>query len=166
LPYAGSPLHPSVLQSHDTLFSSVTTPSYQWYLNDSVITGANSSFYVLASAGNYSVEVIPDSGCTFKSQPYVFTPVFVYFPEFELEIRLSPNPCKDFVSVSANGKKTVPLEVMLTDALGKKIRSWDYPLPGNRWQETYSLSDLPAGIYIMQFKTTTSQKSFRLVKMK
>jgi len=165
LPPPGSPAHPDVFLLHDTLFCSVTSDSYQWFLNDTVIPGANSNYYIPAIAGRYSVQAIPISGCPAKSSSYAFTPVGIYFPDSEMEIHVSPNPFHHNVNISATGKKPVPFQVCLMDALGQTILSWNHSKGNPDMNEVVELSFLPAGIYLLQFRTESAQKTFRIVKM-
>jgi len=165
LPPPGSPAHPDVFLSHDTLFCSVTSDSYQWFLNDTVIPGANSNYYIPAIAGRYSVQAIPLSGCPAKSSSYAFTPVGIYFLDSEMEIHVSPNPFHHNVNISATGKKPVLFQVCLMDALGQTILSWNHSKGNPDMNEVVDLSFLPAGIYLVQFRTESAQKTFRLVKV-
>src|SRR5690606_9393988 len=59
-----APSQPIITQNGDTLFSSVTGSSYQWYDDQmNPIAGANSEYYVAPQNGDYYVEVTNSSGC-------------------------------------------------------------------------------------------------------
>jgi len=55
------------LSEGETLNVSVTTdassPTFEWYLNDNLITGATGSSYSLSVKGNYKVKISQASGC-------------------------------------------------------------------------------------------------------
>jgi hypothetical protein len=53
-----------ITRSGDTLFSNQGYVSYQWYLDSTMITGANNFYYVATQSGNYSVQVEDSNGCS------------------------------------------------------------------------------------------------------
>jgi hypothetical protein len=164
LPSPGSPSGVSVIQSGDTLFSSAMANSYQWYWNDSAIAGANSGYFIPTDTGYYSVEAIPVSGCPARSEDFYFAPLAVYFPEFEMEFNVSPNPFRNTIQLAVSAKKPVPFQLLLTDVLGKTLSTWNVETPDRTFRESYDLSTWPAGMYLMQFRVGGQQKTFRLVK--
>jgi hypothetical protein len=54
---------PTIIQSADTLYTSGTYSSYQWYDNGTPIANSNNYFYVASHNGNYSVRVTDANGC-------------------------------------------------------------------------------------------------------
>lgn len=60
------PAKPTISQAGDILTAS-TSPSYQWYLNDTPITGATAKTYTITETGFYEVEAKNTSGCSIKS---------------------------------------------------------------------------------------------------
>ncbi|MDQ6469912.1 gliding motility protein SprC [Flavobacterium sp. LHD-80] len=55
------------LDEGETITVSVTTdatsPTYEWFLNENLITGATSNSYLVAAVGNYKVKISQVSGC-------------------------------------------------------------------------------------------------------
>lgn len=58
-----SPSPPIIMQSNDTLYSSLAS-SYQWFQDSVLISGATNPFYIPTSNGTYSVEITDSLGCT------------------------------------------------------------------------------------------------------
>ena len=65
----------SLMPSSGTLEITVTTtantPTYEWYLNESLITGANSASYEATEIGNYKVVISQTVGCM-SSKEFLF----------------------------------------------------------------------------------------------
>jgi hypothetical protein len=58
----------NVIAPEETLSVTVTTnavsPTFQWYINNTVIAGATTNTYLVATRGNYKVKISQASGCT------------------------------------------------------------------------------------------------------
>lgn len=63
------------LEEGETLNVSVTTdatsPTYEWYLNNNIISGATSGSYLVAAIGTYKVRISQSSGCI-SSREFIF----------------------------------------------------------------------------------------------
>ncbi|OXA72350.1 hypothetical protein B0A67_07350 [Flavobacterium aquidurense] len=63
------------LEEGETLSVSVTTdatsPTYEWYLNNNLISGATSGSYLVAAIGTYKVRISQSSGCI-SSKEFIF----------------------------------------------------------------------------------------------
>jgi hypothetical protein len=63
------------LEEGETLNVSVTTdaisPTYEWYLNNNIISGATSGSYLVAAIGTYKVRISQSSGCV-TSKEFIF----------------------------------------------------------------------------------------------
>lgn len=101
---------------------------YQWYLNDSVIIGANNSTYGAFQAGTYKVKVITSIGCSSMTQ----NPVYV-----------SANPIPSKPLIAANGS-------ILTSTYANTYQ-WlrnSTPIPGAT-NKSYNTSYLPGNYTVL-----------------
>src|SRR6185436_18777174 len=57
---------PLITRSNDTLSVPSGYTSYQWYLDNVLISGAIDSFHVATGPGDYSVMVTDSSGCSIQ----------------------------------------------------------------------------------------------------
>ncbi len=157
---------PSIFQSlsGDTFYCSIPAASYQWYLNGTAISGANLNYIIPSDSGNYQIEISHTSGCSTRSSglPFIHTGIISFNQLVALQI--SPNPFHHSVHVFAISKKPALINIVLRDIVGKIISSWQYNSLTTTFDEEYNLSDLSAGIYLMQYKTGDAQKTFKLVK--
>jgi hypothetical protein len=46
-----------------TVTTDATSPTYEWYLNDNLIAGANTNSYLVAAVGNYKAKISQATGC-------------------------------------------------------------------------------------------------------
>ncbi|TDP04225.1 gliding motility protein SprC [Flavobacterium sp. 245] len=62
----------NIISPDETLSVTVTTnavnPTFEWYLGNTIIAGATSNTYLVATRGNYKVKVSQSSGCTVQQE--------------------------------------------------------------------------------------------------
>ena len=84
----------NMLEDGETLTATVTTdavnPEFQWYLNESLISGANANSYGVTEVGNYKVVITQTSGCI-SSTEFLFTVTEPYPDVANIPNLISPN---------------------------------------------------------------------------
>lgn len=70
---------PTITYSAGVLSTSSVAPSYQWYRNGTVISGATSSSYTLTLDGTYKLIITNSNGCPSTSADYSYFPVHPNF---------------------------------------------------------------------------------------
>ncbi|MEX1188649.1 MAG: S8 family serine peptidase, partial [Bacteroidia bacterium] len=73
--------------------------TYQWYLNNESIAGANSQNFEPAENGSYKVEITDANGCSRFSNSITFENEVSIAEIGKSGIKLYPNPAKNFVTV-------------------------------------------------------------------
>jgi PKD repeat protein len=116
-----SPAAPSITQSGNTLTSTVTGASYQWYLNGSPVSGATSQSYTAAQNGNYTVEVIDANGCGTTSASLTVTVTGVAELIALDAFIVYPNPNEGTFEVSFNVSVTGNYTLELRNVLGQLV---------------------------------------------
>ncbi|CAG5081059.1 poly(ethylene terephthalate) hydrolase family protein [Parvicella tangerina] len=127
----------SISEANGVLTSSVSGLSYQWYLDGSVISGANSISYTPSTAGDYTVEVTFADGCPTTSAPYTFTPSSSGIQENQHKLSFYPNPTKGLIQIGETLEK-----VKIYNAQGMHITTIYN-------SNQLDFSDYPAGIYLI-----------------
>jgi hypothetical protein len=116
------PATPVITLHQDTLISDAMSGN-QWYRYQEMITGATGQKYIPVSSGDYSVTVSdPVTGCSSLHSnviPYYFTGVSA--DANDQNVRIYPNPFKDFVTVSYDLAAPGSVMISLYDAVGKEI---------------------------------------------
>jgi len=153
---ANPPNPPTILLSHDTLYSSHAS-HYQWYFNGIPIPGAIDSFYVYSSVGTYSVQISNGTGCNALSGGVVITSVKESgMPE--LTFSLHPNPAGDQFFIShrllVNGK------IEIYNVLGEKI----YSMTTDANSETINCKSFPSGIYFIRLTDARGSYTEKFLK--
>lgn len=153
----------NIINEGETLLVTVTTtansPDFQWYLNESIISGANGNSFEVTEIGNYKVVVSQTSGCI-SSTEFLFN-VTEPFPDVaNIPNLISPNG--DGINDTwiipqeyANGTNT---EVMILSSQGKmELRTNNYQ---NNWPENeIKFKDInPVYYYII---TTQNKKTLK-----
>ena len=153
----------NIINEGETLLVTVTTtansPDFQWYLNESIISGANGNSFEVTEIGNYKVVVSQTSGCI-SSTEFLFN-VTEPFPDVaNIPNLISPNG--DGINDTwiipqeyVNGTNT---EVMILSSQGKmELRTNNYQ---NNWPENeIKFKDInPVYYYII---TTQNKKTLK-----
>lgn len=126
--------------------------TYQWYFDDSLITGENQQFYNVAASGFYTVEVTDATGCSAKSDPYGFTYTGIEQSISSPWVILYPNP--------SDGKVTIKLELVgqglhqirVLNALGQSFLRESVEQGLVRGELTFEIPELSPGIYIVELQ--------------
>lgn len=142
--------------SGDTL-SAFNAVAYQWYFNDSLISGATSSTYIAALHGTYSVQVTDTNGCIANSNPITVTGI----NEIDANsVQVYPNPL-------ANGNWQL---TVFNNLLGAEARIYDdnaqlvEKLIINNLR-TEITAPLAGGVYYLRINTAQGSINRKLVKL-
>ncbi len=143
--------------------SNATGWSYQWYFNSSAISGATSKDYTTISNGLYFVTVTDANGCVGSSLAYNF--IGISLPSFIGSAYVSPNPSTGEFNLTLNLNNNQRVTLKVVDMLGKTVLD----LGASSLQKganniSINLSDVPKGVYLLQFNTNGNQTIFKLIK--
>jgi hypothetical protein len=143
------PVMPSIAFDGVTLTAS-NADSYQWFVDSTLIIGANSIDYVPLVNGDYWVQVTNNFGCSNISDPFTVNINNVAQHISNTRIIISPNPVFDAVHVTLNTSEPIG-SVMVFNAAGVKIYENNTVLNKQLIIDTKSFS---SGIYIVVLKTS------------
>ncbi|MFN8165786.1 MAG: T9SS type A sorting domain-containing protein [Bacteroidia bacterium] len=129
---------------------------YQWHLDGTDISGANSQSYTCTADGYYSVYVIDLNGCVGNSDT-VFVNVNDIPENGLLNAHVYPNPVKNFMTVDP-GQSGVST-ILLFDEKGAVVFSKSIAE-----KSVLNLDALPAGNYSVRITNERNSRSFRIVK--
>jgi hypothetical protein len=145
-----NPQKPTILlKGLDSLVSDISAASYNWYLNDQFIDMADSQYYITVTSGDYTVELVNDSGCTSISDSYTYT--YVGMHELLItgdDIILSPNPAIDCLNIVTN-RSLGTYTIAIFDLNGKKIAEQK----NNTGMIRLSLPLISSGLYLVKIIT-------------
>ncbi len=136
----------SITQHGDTLVAT-NAPNYQWYVNDTIISEANTQDYLMLQGGNYYVITIIDS-CTFISPVIEVILESISENNFLQNISLFPNPATTQLTITGY----TPAYLKLCNTLGQTVAEATNTLPSREGSKgcVIDISSLPQGLYVLQ----------------
>jgi len=140
---------PVIVDNGNSLTSSETGTSYQWFLNGNPIASSNAVTIPITINGNYLVEVTYGNGCSKTSAPYTVTGVGIERYEFN-NFNVFPNPTKGLLTIK--GANLIGKTVEVFSIVGEKIAS----LTLNN-DDTINLSSLSEGVYFVRVNDITKR---------
>ncbi len=154
-------VHPSpsvsISVNGDTL-SAYGAVSYQWYLNNGIINGADDSMYIAVQSGNYTVQVTDSNGCTASSNvvPVNHTGINELS---STELNIYPNPSTgNWVIEVAENVLGAGLEVL--DNSGRLV----YAARVESLKTTIN-ADLARGIYLLKVTSGEAITTRKLIRL-
>ena len=152
----------TVTQDATTLTSNETGAGYQWVdcnNSNAPIAGETSQIFTPTITGNYAVEVTKNN-CTKTSDCTSFNVLGI--GDFQLKnIRLFPNPAKDYITLIGFENTSSELSVSLYSITGKKIFKKSLTTSNPK----LNIKSLSAGVYLLDIMTTDgTKKVFKIIK--
>jgi hypothetical protein len=148
------------------LYTDAPGTSFQWFLDGIPIGGATFGQYIPLQNGSYVVRVMTLSGCYKDSPPFVIN--FIDVNEFSNRIpniKISPNPAIDVVSVNIDNIVSGDIEIRLVDLLGQVTYKETIKTNSAILEKKIELQHVPAGVYMLNVKSKESAQSFKIVKL-
>lgn len=161
---ANAPLTPVITQNGNVLNSNISSGSFIWLLNGTVVEGANSATLTITQGGVYKV-LVSSGGCTFESPDYtaVLTSVQNLDPTF-IGLTVTPNPAREKASIRFTVDKREQVALELLDITGKRIYNEQFTaLPGSIITRELALQQLSAGTYFIKIYFDNKQFIRRLM---
>jgi len=154
-----NPAKPSITALSSSLLQSTVANSYQWYLNNAIISSATNQTLAITINGNYSVKIDSTNGCGNLSNPFAAASVGVNEVSVNTEMKIYPNPASDVLNIVQSaisnlsaGQAGQQLAVSILDALGKTVLE---PITFNN-SVTINTSSLSEGMYFVRITDANS----------
>jgi hypothetical protein len=147
---AVAPTTPVISQQADSLVSSLSS-GIQWYLNDTIITGATLNHYKPTKAGRYKVIYTDGFGCQVISNviTYTVTAIANVDPQ-EIGLIVSPNPNNGIFNVSFKVTTKADLTIDLLSSSGQRVYSSTYPNFTGSFSKQIEVERVSSEFYILQ----------------
>jgi poly(3-hydroxybutyrate) depolymerase len=150
----------SVTVNSTTLTASPSGLAYQWYLNNSAISGATLQTHVATTNGNYKVVTRNCTNCFSTSNTVSVSLVTTGLNSFSFEysLELFPSPCKNTLQMKQNSDVET---INIYNVTGNKLLSISKP------ENTLSLNtnEWPSGLYFAEFLwNNKNTKTIKFIK--
>jgi len=153
------PTVPTITQIGNTLQASGAYPSYQWYFNNVLISGANDDTLNALVSGDYTVNALDTNGCiSANSQTYTFLSVGMN-DNLNSKINIFPNPVKAILKVAIQKNMGVTI-VQIIDMNGNVVQLESMQTS----QQEFNIEHLSSGIYLIKIITDQHVANYKLIK--
>lgn len=157
-----NPEQPSINENGAILSTIDGANVYQWYLNDTIINGANNNTYTATQNGNYTV-VVTTNECTDTSTVYNFVSAGIDRINTSNFVSLFPNPANNKITISVlNAALSSISNVEIKNQLGQTVKK--VTLAANQFQTVIDITELPKGIYFVSIKNEQSVINKNFIK--
>jgi uncharacterized repeat protein (TIGR01451 family) len=134
-----------------------STYSYQWYLNDTLINGANANTITPIANGIYTVEISDSIGCSKFSLPFNFLSVDIIELN-EVKSVVFPNPFNQSTTIIFDKNLNGGYDLLVYDIVGKLVNNYTEI---NSNSITIDKSDLGTGLFLAYLiNNKTGEKIF------
>jgi hypothetical protein len=149
---------PGILISGNVLESSIEGDSYQWYLDDEILSGETSKILVANEMGDYKVEV-SKVNCKTLSDSFTFNEeVLSAIRALQSALKLYPNPVHDRIFIELSDIDSVNVTIFTLS--GRFIDSFEL----NSRQSEIDMNKFPKGTYLVQFESEEASVTKRIIK--
>lgn len=125
--------------------------SYQWYLNDVLISGATNHNYQATIPGVYTVLVTNTYGCSTMSHSFFFTSLDNL--QIANNVLLFPNPADESFTVSfQNNSSLGKVNMSLINEFGQVMQAWSIYSEEKTATEKINTMALPIGFYFLEIR--------------
>jgi len=152
------PLPKPIITQNNNLLTSSAAHSYQWYFNNSPISGATNQTYSYTQNGVYFVEIANAEGCTAKSDEITIDNVGI--KNYELRNTnyvIYPNPTTGRLTINCEDKGACPL-VKVYNVAGQVV--YTSTVSALSTETTIDISHLANGLYFLK----VDNKMFKIIK--
>lgn len=149
------------ISGNSSLIQSSGAGSFQWYMNGTVIPGANQSQYIPLSDGYYQVELTDLLGCSMISD--LFQVLGTGISESALhKIRSGMNPVYGFIKLDYFNVFSNELKYGLIDMMGRQLLDGSLPLE-SAGQLVINVEEIPNGFYSLWLRFGDESKVIKLI---
>jgi len=147
-----------VITQTASVLTSTPAASYQWYLNDTAISGATLQTLTASRTGNYTVVVTDSLGCSNNSAVLNVTALGIENIAADFNLQLYPNPNGGIFTVQFSDNQLRYISIY--DIAGRCMVS-AVPVTGNK---DFDISGLCSGTYLLQVSDAGYTSTYKLIK--
>ena len=142
-----------VISLSSNIFTSTLASGNQWYVNDTLITGATAQTYTAARAGVYKVVATTAAGCVLASNTITFsaTPV-IDLNGAAIALVASPNPNRGRFQLQFEVKGKDDLVLSLVNGLGQTVYKKTYPGFSGKFSQQIDAGKPGSGVYVLKIE--------------
>jgi dienelactone hydrolase len=156
-----------VISQAGSILQSTSALTYQWYLNGSVISGANSQTYTYSAPGTYHVEVTYGDNCPYISNTIIISSTSLQEQAFGFsDVMFYPNPSNSEVNISLLLNASSPVTLEIYNSIGQlvEVQKNAFVLSNGRADARIGINHLVNGMYVFVLKSNTTEIKRTIIK--
>lgn len=156
---------PTINRTGNVLESSEAV-AYQWRLRGNPVTGGTNRTFSPAEDGVYTVQITDSNGCTALSDGFEFKRGAGVDATVNTlaGVLLYPHPNAGIFTVRFPMAHLGRVVLTVTDALGRRLASWDDDAAGAEYSRRVDISAFPAGLYFVRIESPSGVWTGETVK--
>lgn len=136
--------------SNDTLFSSVTGTSYEWYKNGTPVATTSVPYYKPSSNGNYTLSITTNSCTSDVSAAFPFiTTAVINNKSSDVSFNIFPNPSNGIFEISLLSKTNTKYNLLISDITGRCIFKDEINANAGSNLKEIVIPNFSTGIYLL-----------------
>jgi len=156
------PVPPDIIQQGNLLSVPSGFAAYQWYKDNTLLSGANLPSLLATADGDYYVKISDANGCSAYSDTVTVVIIGIRQPEF-IKTELLPNPITHDVLFSFSNIISGSLQIDVFNSLGKKVMS-EYEPSFHDDKIRLPMAHLNSGVYLIKVWNESVGFTGRVVK--
>jgi hypothetical protein len=154
------PLPPVSISVNGDTLTAYNAVTYQWFLDNTPINGANSNMYIATQSGNYSVAVTDSNGCLAVSSKVSIVRTALEDLKASQFVNVYPNPLESGMWTLEVGSNLIGNNVEIFDAEGRLVFRSEILNPRSEIDLNVS-----SGIYMMRINSSAVSVTRKLIKL-
>jgi hypothetical protein len=140
----------TITQSNDTITTSGSGVSYNWYRGGIFVTNTLVPYLKITQSGSYQVEVVGANTCvSAKSASFSATLTGIRTNTLNIQYNIIPNPNNGEFEVRIVSNKTAKYQLVLYNVTGQELMREDLTITNGINSKRYNFSKLESGVYFM-----------------
>lgn len=158
-------IKPTILIHGDTLISSSSYASYQWFNKNGKILGANLNRYIISMSGSFSLQVTNTKGCSTVSEQVnmIKTSTGRELDLGKLKFYIFPNPNCGIFDLKIENYQSENFSVQIFNDHGLMLYEKYFDIGGIINLTHFDISHLPRGIYLLKIFNKNLDETKKIV---
>lgn len=143
-----NPVKPVISVQGNSLVSTATAQTYQWFRNGNSLVGANAVTYTPTISGTYTVEAIDPAGCRTISDDFIFSGIGLDELNNALSFELFPNPATNEITIKLETQTAPDANLVIFNTIGQLVFTKSME-KSTKLTDKIDISNLPSGVYVL-----------------
>ncbi len=126
--------------------TTTSTGNYQWFRNDTAISGATINNYDITQKGTYKLRITDVNGCSAISNSIIISNVGIRSGSIDFPFSVYPNPADNIIIIEGISVDETEVSFMIINALGEIVKVGNI----TKQKTEIEISDLAKGVYLVR----------------